>query len=137
MEFNYTSNFAKTSSKKRNKDNTGPDMKDIVANTKDVKKEEIPKWRRGLKKLDGQTKNETTGKWEGGGNLGGIGKVVGEYQELREKSMSGLSPTATYGDSGETKATLLSEEPIAYAAGLQQTLLRKEKKKKGSNYDIT
>ena len=121
MEFNYTSDFAKTSSKKRNKDNTGPDMKDIVANTKDVKKEEIPKWRRDLKKLDGQTKNEKTGKWEGGGNLGGIGKVVGEYQELREKSMSGLNPKVTPGDSGETQATLLSEEPVAYAKGLNKS----------------
>ena len=120
MEFNYTSDFAKTSSKKRNKENTGPDMNDIAANTSDVKKEEIPKWRRGLKKLDGQTKNETTGKWEGGGNLGGIGKVIGQYQELRKKSQEGLNPTATYGDSGETKATLLSDEPVAYAKNLKK-----------------
>ena len=33
MEFNYTSDFAKTSSKKRNKDNTGIDMKDLEAPT--------------------------------------------------------------------------------------------------------
>ena len=37
----------------------------------------------------------------------------------RKESMSGLNPTATYGDSGETKATLLSDEPLAYAKGLK------------------
>ena len=47
------------------------------------------------------------------------GDIFSKAATQRKESMSGLNPTATYGDSGETKATLLSDEPLAYAKGLK------------------
>ena len=53
-------------------------------------------------------------------NKGAVaGDIFSKAAAQRKESMSGLTPAATYGDSGETKATLLSDEPIAYAKGLK------------------
>ena len=53
-------------------------------------------------------------------NKGAVaGDIFSKAAAQRKESMSGLTPTATYGDSGETKATLLSDEPLAYAKGLK------------------
>ena len=138
--------------RERNKENTGPDMNDIAANTPDVKKEEISKFRRDLKKLDGQTQNKE-GKWEGGGNLKKGQGILDQVQGYREKAKwkGDDNPDPVRGGLSKNPYTVTDEGysgGIQSSEGPQTTLLRgietepnidpktgKPRRQKNKNYD--
>ena len=120
----YNKNFDTTSGK-------------VVGKTKDLKKGSVSKW---LKKVDGQ---DSSGK--GGGRLSGAAGIFSQAAANIKDSNSGLNPTATFGDPGESKNPYTVTDE-GYSGGMkssegpQTTLLRNpetepKKKKKNKNYD--
>ena len=114
--------------------------KEIIASTTEVKKEKIPKWRRDLKKLDGQN---SSGK--GGGRLAGAAGVIDKFQGMREQAKCKGDDNPDPVRPGESKDPYTVTDE-GYSGGMkssegpQTTLLRgietePKKKKKNKNYE--
>tara|TARA_B100001250_G_C19704466_1_gene746296 strand:+ start:776 stop:1174 length:399 start_codon:yes stop_codon:yes gene_type:complete len=114
----------------RNYDNTGPEMPDDWFTNPDKYKPKIstkdaftaPK---GTVKAPGAAPSTGLSKegvknWLKGDGGKKTADIFSKLASQRKESMSGLNPTATHGDSGSTKATLISDEPMEYAKGLNK-----------------
>ena len=120
---------------------------DTHAKTDEVKPKASNKFTQGLKKLDGQTKNEKTGKWEGGGRLSGAASAISKFQGYREaaKWKGDENPDPVRGGESKNPYTVTDEgyagSRMKTGEGPQTTLLRDidvetgKKKKKNKNYE--